>query len=207
MEEKLPPEVLDASIALGKLVLAFARVNRMTHFEDGERFESDTDHTVMLGLMATAFAHTYVSRLDAGKIAQFALVHDLVEAYAGDTPTFKVMSAQELEEKQAREAAALVRIRDEFDAVYPWIAETIDAYESLETPEARFVKVFDKVLPKILHVLNSGVTAKVLGHTKETVDEFHDNQVQKLSNGYGSDQPEVMSLLKELVELMRGIEL
>jgi len=58
-----------------------------------------------------------------GRIAQFAIVHDLVKAYAGDTNTLAIASS-EANDKEAREAAALDRIRDEFGSCFPWLTDT-----------------------------------------------------------------------------------
>jgi 5'-deoxynucleotidase YfbR-like HD superfamily hydrolase len=192
----LAPEVLQKTIELGRLLLRFGLTFRATHHEDQETLESDTTHSVMLGIMACAYAEVYAPQLNRGVIAQYALVHDLVEVYAGDTPTLGMKDDQKAKEKEEREQAALERIRCEFAAVYPWITETIEAYESLESPEARYVKVFDKVLPKVVHILNKGATVRSLGHTGESTKDFHIYQLDKLRNSYGSDQTEAMDLLQ-----------
>lgn len=201
-----PKTLIDPSLALARLMLQFARTNRAVHMEDGVTLESDTDHTTMLGVMATAFAATYVPRLDLGRVAQFSLVHDLVEVYASDTPTFRAMSAEDVKEKEDREHAALLRIKQEFDASYPWIGQTIEAYERLDTPEARFVKLYDKLLPKFVHILHEGATARSLGHTKESAAEFHTDQYTKIQSSYGADQAEALALLASLIDYMDEIE-
>lgn len=200
MERKVTPEVVDKTIELGKLMLAFGRTMRATHHEDGERRESDTDHTVMLGIMAAAYADVFAPHLDKGKIAQYALVHDLAEVYAGDTISFGGLSAEQAREKKEREEAALARLKDEYDAIYPWIANTIEEYERLDTPEARYVKVFDKVLPKIVHILNKGVTVRSLGHSNHSTKDFHIEQISTLRGSYGADQDEAMALLENICE-------
>ena len=43
-------------VDIGRLILAFAKVNRVTLHEDGKRPESDTDHTVMVSVCACALA-------------------------------------------------------------------------------------------------------------------------------------------------------
>ena len=197
---KVSREVIDACHNLARLIFAFGRVERATHHEDGVRKETDADHTVMLGIMACAYAKEFAPHLDIGKIAQFALVHDLVEAYAGDVNTYGLTSTDAQEEKEQGEAAALARIKQEFDAVFPWISETIEAYESLESLEARYVKVFDKTLPKMTYVLNNGASPRSFGGTREKTNEFHAHQFEKLSNSYGSDQPEAMALLAAVVK-------
>jgi 5'-deoxynucleotidase YfbR-like HD superfamily hydrolase len=196
----LTPETVRKTIELGQLILQFGLTLRATHHEDGETRETDTTHTVMLGVMACAYADVYAQHLDKGKIAQFALVHDLVEVYAGDTPTLGVVDEELMRKKDEREAAALVRLKAEYDSVYPWIARTIEEYEKRDTPEARYVKVFDKVLPKIVHILNKGVTVRSLGHTSDSTKDFHTYQLDKLRNSYGSDQKEAMELLQGICD-------
>ena len=63
----------DAIVALGDLALRFSRINRITYHQDGMIPESDTDHTVMLGLICCAFAQKHLPALDLGLIAQFCL--------------------------------------------------------------------------------------------------------------------------------------
>ncbi len=199
---ELSLETIDAIIRLGKLALMFARVNRVTCHPDGVTPESDTDHTVMLGLVACAFAERFAPELDRGRVAEFALVHDLVEVYAGDTPTGHILSDADHASMEEREAEALARIRNEFDAELPWLGETIDAYERRDTPEARFVKVVDKALPKITNILNGGVTIKSQKHDAVTRKEFLSYQRSKLAGSYGEDQPTAMALLEALGEKM-----
>jgi 5'-deoxynucleotidase YfbR-like HD superfamily hydrolase len=154
MDEK----TADAVIALGKLSLEFGRINRTTLHDDKVTPESDTDHTVMLGLIACALAAKYEPTLNIGKIAMYAFVHDLVEVYAGDTPTYGMGGDTSKTDKAEREAAALERIQQEFGDTLPWLHETIEEYEALATPEACFVKTIDKSLPKLTHILNGGAS-------------------------------------------------
>lgn len=199
---ELSPEAIQAIIDLGTLALAFGRVNRITCHPDGVTPESDTDHTVMLGLVACAFAERFAPTLDRGRIAEFALVHDLVEVYAGDTATARIMTDADHLDKEEREMAALARIKEEFDTELPWIGETIASYERRDTPEARFVKVVDKALPKITNILNGGVTFKGQKHDAVTGKAFLMHQREKVSITYGKDQPEAMALLVALGDEM-----
>jgi putative hydrolases of HD superfamily len=198
--KKLPKDITKSVVDLGKLSLEFARTMRVTYHEDGETLESDTDHTFMLGLVACAFASMYIPRLDLGKVSQFALMHDLVEVYAGDTPTLKVMSKDDQSEKDKNEKEALERIRSEFGRSFPWVAGTIDEYETLSTPEAKYIKAIDKLLPKITHLLNNGALYKKQNLEKTDIKAVYDQQEDKMSNGYAKDLPEVMDLRKRLVD-------
>jgi 5'-deoxynucleotidase YfbR-like HD superfamily hydrolase len=194
--------VVEKSFDLAKFLLAFGRIDRVAKHEDGTTWESDTDHTVMLGVMACAFAKEYAPHLDTGKIAEFALVHDLVEVYAGDTMSFRIASQQDKDEKAAREHAAAERIREEFGPVFPWLPDTIGKYEKLDTQEACFVKFFDKILPKMTHILNGGTVVRDLGHTEESTRAFHKDQIASITAGYGKGHKEVEALYRAIAERM-----
>ncbi len=185
-------------VDIGKLVLTFAKVNRVSYHEDGIRPESDTDHTVMLSVCACALAQKLYPELDRGMIAQYAIVHDLVEAYALDTDTYG-MSEEKRKEKDAREHEAFLRIQNEFEGTFPWLSETIESYEKLDTKEARFVKTVDKFMPKITHILNDGFVFKE--KRRSTEEEMKDNFVKeraRLEEDYGHDFPEMQTLFNEL---------
>lgn len=112
---------------------------------DVRRSETVAEHSYILATLGCALAHRIDSTLDLGKVAQYGLAHDLVEVYAGDTKVFG--PEQELASKPDREAQALRRIEARFGGIYPWLAETIQAYERLDEPESRFVYALDKILP------------------------------------------------------------
>lgn len=203
----IPPESFAKLLELSELLLAFGRVDRITCHPDGTTPESDTDHTVMLGILACAFAEAFAPGLDRGSVAQFALIHDLVEVYAGDTATYRILSEEDVKEKAERERQALLRIKQEYDAMLPWIGRTLEEYESLASPEARFVKTIDKVLPKVTHILNKGAVSIRLGHSKESKNAFLSHQYDKIAGSYGADQPEALALLKAVHTAMMEAEL
>ncbi len=184
-------------IDIGKMILTFAKVNRVTLHEDGVTPESDTDHTVMVSVCACALASKLYPRLDLGKIAQFATIHDLVEVYAGDTNTFNI-THEERQKKERREQLAYKRIQKEFGGVYPWVADTIQEYESLSSDEAQFVKMVDKVMTKLTHRINQGAYLKREGKTREETALHYGNQTVVIEEKYGTKFPEVLEILKKL---------
>jgi 5'-deoxynucleotidase YfbR-like HD superfamily hydrolase len=147
----------DAVIDLGRLALAFGRINRTAVYHpDQITPESDTDHTVMLGWVACALAARCFPGLDVGLVAQFALVHDAPEVYAGDTPTLRITPAGRAA-KAEREHQATLRLTAEFAQLLPWFPAVLASYEAQCLPEARFVRGVDKILPKIVHLLDGCV--------------------------------------------------
>ena len=177
VSDTLTPEIARA-LLLARIALAFGRVERATRHEDGKRPETDTDHTVMLGLVACELAPP---ELDRAKVAAFALVHDLAEVYAGDTQTL-VISPMAMVAKQDREGAARARLAAELGAG-SWVAGLLATYEQQQEPEARYVRLVDKVLPKLTHAFNGCAAAMPLTDRAGFV-EAHARQFQKFSEEY-----------------------
>ncbi len=190
-------------VDIGKLTLQFAKVNRVTLHEDGKRFESDTDHTVMLAVSAVAIgSKLYKDRLNLGMVAQFAIVHDLVEAYAMDTDSFG-LSDEGRKAKEEREHKAFLRIEEEFKDAFPWLPEIIEKYEALDTIEARFVKTVDKIMPKLTHVLNNGQYFKNRKLSEDEMWSDYTTVVRTAESKYGAEFPEIIVIMEELMEEMR----
>ncbi len=189
-------------IDLGKLILTFAKVNRVTMHEDGIRYESDTDHTVMLSICACSLASAmYPDKLDVGLVAQFAVVHDLVEVYAEDTNSIN-LDDEGKEEKSKREAKSLDRITAHFGELYPWLTETIIRYEQKDTREALFVKTLDKVMTRITNIHNKGAALRTLSVSRNEIEKHFDEQYQYYEKLCGKEFPELFALTREINKRM-----
>lgn len=147
--------VLQRAVDLARTALAFSRVERITRHEDGVRPETDSDHTVMLALVALDLLP---EGLDAGLVALFAVVHDLPEVHAGDTQTLAIDAAG-LQAKRERERRAVERLRWQLgDGAL--LVQALEQYEAQVVPEARYVRVIDKLVVKLTHLLNGCVAAQ-----------------------------------------------
>lgn len=93
-----------------------------------------------------------------------------------------------------------MRIKEEFDEEFPWISETIEEYERLDTREARYVKSVDKIMPKITHSLNDAIVVREMGHTVEDVEVFSREQQQKMRESYAHDFEPIMTLWDHLLD-------
>jgi putative hydrolase of HD superfamily len=152
-QQKSTDQILAKLVELSALSFQYGEIFRATTYPDGETFESDTDHSFMLGMIACSLRDMCAPELDRGKIAEYALVHDFVEVYAGDTPTLGIIDKTE---KDRLEYEALLRIKSEYDQIFPWIGVSIENYESQSEPEARFIKVVDKLMPGLTQIQNNG---------------------------------------------------
>lgn len=187
-------------LQLGKLVLSFAKVKRVTLHEDGDTPESDTDHTVMVAVIACSLAEAlYAHELDRGKVAEFAIVHDMVEAYTGDVNTFGIQE-EDVKKKEHSEARALHLIEDQFSAIYPWLPKTITEYESLATKEARFVKTVDKMMTMVTNSLNGGAYFIQRRMKREIVEQHYREKIQKAEKSYGAEFPLIIHFMNTLME-------
>ena len=133
------------------------------------RSENDAEHSWSVALLACSLAPEVDKTLDVGKVAQFAIVHDLVELFAGDTSPWQG-DGNFRASKEEREAKALELIGERFSA-FPWIRKTIQEYESKASNEATYVWAVDKVIILLLRRLDKGKFFITNGITKEMFDE------------------------------------
>lgn len=150
--------------------------------EDEEREENDAEHSWSLALVACTMAPHIDEKLDVGLVAQFAIVHDLVEIYADDVSVWAHESA--LAAKEENEAKALRKFKKEF-AHFPWLVNTLLRYEAQSTDEARFVKSIDKYLAISLRFMDGGRLFKKRGITKETFSKKIQTPLRK-ARGHAS---------------------
>ena len=138
----------DQLLKLGELTVRFADVHRIILYPDGH-YENDAEHSFHLAISATEIAANFHPELDLGLVSQFSIVHDLPEIYAGDVPSFS-LSDEERSKKEKAEKAALEKLLDELP---PHTAKLLKRYEDQEEPEARFVRLIDKILPAVIHAV------------------------------------------------------
>lgn len=170
-----PHDVID----LARLVLQLGAQNRITRDPDG-RLESVTTHTVMLALVALLLAPEEATYLSMSRVVIYALVHDLPEALAGDTPTLRTLTSEERAEKDRREANAITEIH----SMIPVLGSLIESYERQDTPEARFVHLLDKAMPKALHALDDGRMLCGQGVTPDDLLKILDEQQTRLEKDF-----------------------
>jgi putative hydrolase of HD superfamily len=162
------PHHADVQDLIQSLILPFYHVKRDSPLPIGERrFENDAEHSWSLALLACALAPEVNKKLDVGKICQFAIAHDLVEIFADDTSNFA--DPEKVASKDVREEQALRKIEIEY-AHFPWIVDTIHAYERKDTEEAKFVYALDKYLPVYFDYLDH---AKLFRERKLTLDAYN----------------------------------
>ncbi len=160
----------DYLLDLGKLTVIFAQVERAPRYPSGKR-ENDLEHSFHLAISAVELAADYYPELDAGLVAQYSLVHDLPESQVGDTWTFGI-SDEDREKKELAEKEATKRLLKELP---PHLAQLLERYEKQTEPEARFVRLVDKITPSIINMLTGDASTFSQDHGVKTYEELHAN--------------------------------
>ncbi len=194
----------DSTVELGALALLLGRRDRSSLHPDGVTYESVTDHTVMVSMVACALAaRLYPADLYVGVVAEFATVHDLVEAYAHDTPTLRLPTSEQKADKVRREREAFKRIAEEFGETFGWLVERLRQYEEQDIPEARWVRAVDNAVVKTTHLLNGCAAPRAIGMHVAELSERYAIQYRELfgPGGYAADFPRLGQVYQELVGL------
>lgn len=135
-----------------KLTHAFQDIKRVVYVGINKNdFENDTEHSYQLALVAWYIASRIRPELNQELLFKYALAHDLVEAYAGDTPVYE-HNAEEKKEREHKAFQVLVADYPEF----PDLHSIITQYELREDPESKFIYALDKLIPMINIYLDGG---------------------------------------------------
>lgn len=132
----------------------FQQIKRKVIANGEDRQETDSEHSFQLALLAWYIIQKENLNLEVEKVLKYALAHDLVEIYAGDTfahdPDPLVHEIKKQKEQQAAE-----RIRSEL-VDFPELHELIYSYEQRDDEESKFVYALDKILPPANIFLDGG---------------------------------------------------
>ncbi|MCY3804854.1 MAG: HD domain-containing protein [Candidatus Saccharibacteria bacterium] len=119
----------------------FQSIEREVYVPKLHRRENDTEHSYNLALAGWLIVEKDKLPLNADLVIKYALVHDLVEVYAGDT---SALDDEGRKTKIAREKTALKRLDN--DQLTTELAAIIEEYEEQANPESRFVYSLDKLM-------------------------------------------------------------
>ena len=156
-------------------MIAFQEIERVIHVKTstGHVKENDIEHSYTLAMVGWYLSDS-IPRLNRDLVIRYALVHDVVEIYAGDTYVFA--DKKSLERKGQREHQALKRIKKEW-ADFPAMLGSITDYEKRSDEESKFIYALDKIMPIVLNVISEGYTWR---KEKVTVQQLHEIKKDKV---------------------------
>ncbi|KKQ35780.1 MAG: Metal dependent phosphohydrolase [Candidatus Nomurabacteria bacterium GW2011_GWB1_37_5] len=136
-----------------KLLKKFNKVYRdVCSLHNRKEPDNDVEHSYRVAMLAWMVAEEYKLKLDINKIIKYALVHDLVEVYAGDVSLYKNNNKRQ-KNKEIREHQALLKLQKEFPKLRSFW-KLIDSYEKRNDEESKFVYIIEKLEPIFLVFLS-----------------------------------------------------
>ncbi len=177
------------------LIDQFKTVKRTTRNVGQESQENDAEHSYELAIMCWFLANEINEIeviLNIEKILKYALVHDLVEAYAGDTNSF---DEEAIATKNEREYKAFEIIKKEF-VFFPEVALSIQEYEMQADAESVFVKSIDKIQPMLASLREFEISGRK-SNIRMTLDELSALKESKIKN---KDILEIWFLIKKEIQ-------
>lgn len=178
------------------LLNSFRQVTRVVYAHNEDRFENDVEHSYNLAMLAWYIIESHNLDLDKGLTLQYALVHDFVEIYAGDTFIY-TKDVKELESKEARERDAAIRLQKEVGE-FKDLHSLINRYEERVDNESRFVYALDKIQP-VLQIYRDG--GRLWREQGITIQMLVDSKKTKVALS-----PELVSCFNDLISILKKEE-
>lgn len=142
-------QIIKAILNVLKLAERLKFELRHSWLSNGRR-ESVAEHSWQMALMAVLVYKSLEHPIDLEKALKMIIIHDLVEAEAGDVPFFETGPRQET--KSVLECKAIENIRQMLDdEIGDEIYKLWHEFEAGKTTEARFVKALDNLEVQIQH--------------------------------------------------------
>ena len=151
MTEKLQKQLKFLEIADG-----MKQIFRQTTLIDGSRPENDAEHSWHFALTAmTLFEHCGIEGVCIDRVIRMAVLHDLVEIYAGDTPAGDIAANVGKDEREREAADKLFALLPKEQACeYRGLWEE---FEAMNTPDAVYASAVDRFQSfYLLHMSGTG---------------------------------------------------
>ena len=124
-------------------------VTRFNRTLDG-RFENSAEHSWQGAIAAMVLQDYYPERLNIEKVMSMLLIHDLGEIYAGDTWVFddeKKLHSHDRELESIEKTMSILPEEKYLNMKNSWLE-----FEKGQSPEARYARVIDALVPLINHL-------------------------------------------------------
>lgn len=151
-------EKLQKQIKFAIVIDEMKNIFRRNLIIDGTRRENDAEHSWNLAMLAMLFEEYSTEKVDLERVLKIALVHDLVEVYAGDTFAYDAKGNEDKLNREIESANKLFGILDPEQGAE--IRALWDEFEAKETPESKYANAIDRIQPLINNYMTNGHTWK-----------------------------------------------
>lgn len=156
------------------------QVTRASYIGGASRRENSAEHSWHLALGLLVLARELDTEIDLPKALAMALIHDLCEIDAGDTPIYSLRPDQHDAERRCIERLAGYGLKFGDELRELWLE-----YEAQVTRESRWVKVMDRLLPFISNLGTEGKSWRERSIAR--------SQVLRINEGVRAHAPEVFA--------------
>jgi putative hydrolase of HD superfamily len=190
------PERLDRQLAFLIEIDKMKTILRQTLLMDKSRQENDAEHSWHFAMMAMVlFEYAENNGINLNRVIRIALVHDLVEVYAGDTFAYDTAGSKSKEMRE-KEAA------DKLFALPPpeqgrEIRALWDEFEAMETPESLYANAIDRFQPLLHNYMTDGHTWQIGGGV--SIAQVY-KRMEPIRHGAPGLWPTVEKIINESIE-------
>jgi 5'-deoxynucleotidase YfbR-like HD superfamily hydrolase len=155
------PAIVDFLTDIERLKL----VSRKAYVSDQSRRENSAEHSWHLALGLLTIARELALDIDVHRALKMALIHDICEIDAGDTPIYGAPRADQHE----AELRCIDRLAAQGVAFGAELRDLWLEYEAQQTRESRWVKVLDRLMPFIVNLATEGRNWRELSISRSQV--------------------------------------
>ncbi len=164
--DSLPDRALDSTSTNDRLAQQMAfileidklkSVLRQTPIADASRPENTAEHSWQLAMCALVLCEHANEPVNVTRVVEMLLVHDLVEIDAGDMFVYGMNDPVVAAKQEAAELEAADRIFSLLPSEQAaHLRSRWDEFEAKSTPEAKFAKAVDRIMPMVLNHASGG---------------------------------------------------
>ena len=167
---------------------------RRTVLMDESRRETDAEHSWHFAMIAMLFFEYAGEGVNQERVLKMALVHDLVEIYAGDTFAFDEHANVN---KDMRERQSADKLFTQLPASQGMELRSLwEEFDAMETPDARYAAAIDRLQPFLSNYVTKGHTW-LLGHV--TSDKVY-KRLEPVRTDIPALWPIVEGMIQESIE-------
>jgi putative hydrolase of HD superfamily len=163
-------------------------VTRKAYVSDFSRRENSAEHSWHLAMGLLTLAHELDLGIDLNKALVMALIHDICEIDAGDSPVYDAVRP----DQHDAELACINRLSSQGVKFGENLRQLWLEYEAQESRESRWVKVMDRVMPFVVNLATQGQNWKD--------QSIRRSQVLEINKPVQDHAPEIYAWMEERIE-------
>jgi putative hydrolase of HD superfamily len=132
-----------------------------------DRYENSAEHSWQVTLLALILAKFSNEKIDVERVIKMLLVHEFGEIDANDTFFFDSAGRADAKEKEAEGVKRVLALLPSETANDFW--ELWNEYENGDSPEAKYARAIDRVMPMLQNIHNNRQSWDENGISKEQI--------------------------------------